>query len=486
MAILENNISKDLASAFSALTSKVSGYDTLFDYYDGDQPLKYNSTRLQTVFKRLDVQFTENWCAVVIDSTYNRINLQSVSIAEKQDMKSNIFEAAIARIKARLEGSPDKIQEKIDELIERNEIMLESDLLHRVAGITGESFYIVSRDETGAVNGWYNDPRLVHIFYDEQNPRKKKYAAKWWKDAEGKTRMVLYYPDRFEYYKTVGKSENITSASQFTPCDKDGNLVSDDSYIEINESGEIPVFHFRVDRRATKSDLKNTIPIQDAVNKLVQDMLIVSEFGAFRQKWIISNADISSLKNAPNEVWDLPAGNGEGQQTQVGDFEANDPENYIKSIDREVNVISAITSTPKHFFFDTGSSQISGEALITMEAPLNDKAKKRTELFVPVWKEIFIYMLKLAGSDKVEKQSLVISFDEPQTVQPKTEAEIIGLLVTAGIPLVTALRDAGWEQSKIDQMIVDLQEQRDVESTSLAESLLRAERNFSDPDKNDI
>ena len=46
------------------------------------------------------------------------------------------------------------------------------------------------------------------------------------------------------------------------------------------------------------------IPLQNAINKLVTDLMVAAEYGAFMQRWIISNADTSSLKNAPNEIWE--------------------------------------------------------------------------------------------------------------------------------------------------------------------------------------
>jgi hypothetical protein len=478
----EQRTMTDLEKAYAVLTAKQEPYNKLFDYYDGDQPLKYNTSRLKEIFRNLDINLTENWCSVVIDSTYTRVNLLGASIATEEKETKNVFTEAILRIKERIVGGADKNQEKLDKIVEDNEIILDSDDIHKVAGIIGESYYIVGKTEDG-VEGFYNDPRLVHIFYEEENPRKKKFAAKWWVDEDGNRRMVLYYVDHFEYYKTEGKAKDITGASQFMPTDKDGVFSEDNT--ELNDTGQIPVFHFRVDRRIIKSDLKNIIPPQDFVNKLVSDMAIVAEFGAMRQKWIITNSDIKGrLKNAPNEIWALPAGDGEGQQTRVGDFEANDPDTYIKAIDREVNVISSLSQTPKHFFFNTGTTQISGEALIVLESPLNDKANNRIDIFTPTWKKVLAYMLELDGA-KVDSQAILVKFENPETIQPKTRAEIIKVLVESGMPLVTVLRDLGWSQAQIDQFIVDLEEANEMDRASLAQSILDSERRFNNPEENE-
>jgi len=55
-----------------------------------------------------------------------------------------------------------------------------------------------------------------------------------------------------------------------------------------NPYGRVPVFHFP-NRRVYDygiSDLADVIPIQDALNKALMDMLVAMEFGAFKQRWV--------------------------------------------------------------------------------------------------------------------------------------------------------------------------------------------------------
>ncbi|HUW08200.1 MAG TPA: hypothetical protein VM537_00645, partial [Anaerolineae bacterium] len=66
----------DLEMAHHALKSKTSIYDILWNYYDGDQPLIYSAKRLQELFRDIDARFSENWCAVVVDSVIDRLDLK--------------------------------------------------------------------------------------------------------------------------------------------------------------------------------------------------------------------------------------------------------------------------------------------------------------------------------------------------------------------------------------------------------------------------
>jgi len=475
---------KDLERAYKVLRAKQAPYTARFDYYDGNQPLKYNSSRFKDIFQDLDANFSENWCAVVIDSCYNRVNLTGVNIlTENVEESESTIAAALNRLLRRKEAETINVQTRLEEIASRNEILLESDTVSKVAGIIGESFYICGKDDDGKAQGFYNDPRMVHAFYNELNPRKMDYAAKWWLSEEQKViKMILFYEDRFEFYMTEETEKPAELGDEgwqkFQPATSDWEYTEEGGNVEPNEEGIIPVFHFRPDRRKVKSDLKNVFTLQDAINKLASDMMITSEFSAFRQRFVISNAEVEGvLRNAPNEIWDIPAGDGEGQSTQVGDLAASDPMTYIEPINREVNVISSITQTPKHFFLSTNTSNISGEALIALEAPLNDKAQARIDIFIPTWRQVFSYMLMVEG-ENVPTTEIDVVFEAPETVQPRTRSEIREIDTRTGIPLVTVLRREGWSQEEIDQLLIDQKHETEQNQADMASMMLGAERQF--------
>lgn len=435
---------KDLQRAFKTLRAKQEPYTTLFNYYDGEQPLVYTANRLNEIFKDLDAYFAENWCSVVIDSARDRVNLREI----------NVEGSANARWK---------------EIWEASEISLESDDVHEAAMVAGEGYFIAWPDEDNVIQGYHNDPRLVHLFYENGEPRKKKFAAKMWVSDDERLNMTLYYADKLEYYKTRNKAKNVMDANSFEPTRETS---------AENPYGEIPVFHYRMGQRKVKSDLKNVIPIQNGINKLLTDMMVTAEFMAFPQRYVISQAEVQGkLKVAPKEIWDLPAGDGMGQQTQAGQFEAAKLENYLNSIDNLATALGSITRTPKHYFFSVGSN-LSGEALIAMEAPLNKKAQDRVDRFVPPWKQAALFMLRAAG-ETVRPEDVTPIFDRPETVQPRTEAETRQMNVNAGVPLVTVMRDEGKSQAYIDKMLKDKKEEATRNQSNLANSLLEAERKFN-------
>jgi len=433
----------DLEMAVSALLGKQRPYATLYDYYLGRQPLAYTSERLREVFRRLDTRFSENLCALVVNSVGDKLTLKGITVKGRADA-----------------------QAQIDGIFGSVNLELIAEDVHEGTLVTGESYLIVWKDDEGKVQGFYNDPRMCHVFYDAENPYETRVAAKMYVMDDGKVNLILYYADHLEYYVTrskVGAASELT-AKRFELTDEKENPYK-----------AIPVFQFRL-HRDVRSELADVIPLQDAANKLLSDMLVVAEFGAFRQRWVISNSDTTQLKNAPNEIWSIPAGDGTGQQTQVGDLAPTDLLGYLNAIDKLATAIGVISRTPKHFLYGQGGDP-SGEALIAAEAPLNRKASDYISRLTPTWKQALSFALTLMGTP-VDPSAITLQYERPETVQPLTTSLIRQNSVTAGIPLVTTLRREGWSETEIEQMEEDRAAESEAQTQSLGAALARAQRTF--------
>ena len=430
-------ISKDLELAYKAIIGKRADQTLAWNYYLGNHPLVYANERLRDIFTG-EVKFSENWCSVVIDTMKERIDLTGFTV-------------------------PDTAQSVIDDLVTANELTIESDDLHEAALVTGEAYLIIWPNADGQTEIYYNDPRLCQAFYQADRPRAMRFAAKMWAGDDEYLRMILYYPDRLEYYKSTKKAENVTSANAFEPDeDTAAGGVAENIY------DQIPVFHFRP-RRQVISDIADVIPIQNGLNKLLTDMMVAAEFGAFRQRWVISNSDTAALKNSPNEIWTIPAGDGIGQQTMVGDFSATELGNYLNAINDLAGAIGKITRVPKHYFYNQGGDP-SGEALIAMEAPLTHKAEKRIERFEMTWKQAISFALRIGGVD-VPLDEIEPVWKAVQTIQPKTQAEIRYYNKQAGMPLTTILRREGWTDAELEDLDDDRQAEQ-AASQALGNQLL--------------
>lgn len=420
-------MTSDLEIAYKAIKAKRLRYDLLWAYYDGQHPLVYSASRLREIFKNLDAHFSENWCAVVVDTPLDRIHIERFSVTGQ-----------------------DTVTDSLARLWMDTGLALDAYDAHLCALVTGEAAIVAGLDEDGNVEAYYNDSRLIHVQYDPERPHVVRFAAKLWDDRDENGddywQMTLYYPDHFEYY-IARKKELPVNARAFELAGSETNIY-----------GVIPLFHLTRERRALSSELQNVINPQDQLNKLLSDMMVAAEFGAYKQRYLISQASPKApLKNSPGMVWDIPASDGQGQPTSVGELNATELGNYIAALDRCANVIAAISRTPKHYFFQTGDVP-SGEALKAMESPLTKKVMRYEERFEPTWRALGAFLLQLANLGTFKPNDLDVVWTEPATETPLTEAQTAQTYTGAGMPLVTALRRQGWSETELEQLEQDKQD----------------------------
>ncbi len=209
-------------------------------------------------------------------------------------------------------------------------------------------------------------------------------------------------------------------------------------------------------------------------------MMVASEFGAFMQRVIISTTDVTdaakSMKAGAAEVVVVP-GNAEpeGQDTEVKQFEATKLENYIKAIDHVALTIALRAHLPKHYLLQQGD--VSGEALIAMEAALTKDAGAYQARLDVTWKSLAAFVMGLSGHS-VKAKDIECVWEDEHTVQPYTEALIVQTYAKAGMPLPAILRHVGWPEEKIAEFMKDLEAEEKRAATMGAAALAEARMKF--------
>lgn len=425
----------DLEKAIEVIKAKEPILTNFYKYVNGPQPLRYSTERLEDAFEDIKVHFEINWCAVVVDATNDRLGVSGFQIGETTANKW------------------------MEDQFEKMEVAIESQKVHKAALGYTQGYLIIWKNDQDEVEIYYNDPRMVEVFYDPDRPKKKLYAAKWFVTADPKVQeMTLYYPDRIEHWQARLDKQSEVKAKSF-------KLASSDP----NPYGVIPVFEFYCEGEITR-----VLTLQDAVNKMFSDMMVAGEFGAFTQRWIVSQADPSDLKNSPGQVWWIPAADGQGQQSSVGEFGQTDLGKYLDAMDRLATSLFIITRTPKHYLVSAGAS-ISGEALIAMEAPFVKKVDWYKKRFTPFWKDAAKFILQLGGY-AVDSSMIEITWARSESTQPLTEAQTGQTWFNTGLPLVTILRRMGWSEPEITNMLADMKKEK-KEKLSVAQATLEALRN---------
>lgn len=410
----------DLKICFDALQAKAYHHMNAWRYYDGNHPIAFTNPKLAEVIPN-GVVFKKNWCQVVVNTTRDRLKLASWNHEDQQVM--------------------DRAAELWKRVLGRNETRI-----YVAALTTGEGYLMIwPRIDGQGVSAYYHDPLQCEVIYEHEAPDVPRVACKRWpvKTPNGEAmRLNIYYPTHIQHYVAPRVDASTHGAFQ---------LESE----EMNPYGTIPLFRFCVDERRNEGELTvGVISLQDAMNKLLNDMMVASEYASFPQRWGIGQwSEDSKVPIGAGTLLKIP-GSVEGEQpASVGAFPTSDPQNYLQSIGALSNDMAVLTGTPKHYF-DPAGANVSGEALQALEGPLIAKVEMYQQILGYEWSRAMAFALKLDGME-VDAEDIEPVWTPPHTVQPMSQAQTRLTNTQAGIPLINLLRDEGWTDEQIDQLKED-------------------------------
>jgi len=438
----------DIKLALEHILTRRDSYKHAESYYEGHQPEVFLDQRWYRLFKNPSLDFRFNFSKTVVDSVLNRLEINQVLTTSTE------------------------AQAYIDQIWEQTDLKLDINEIHRNALVYGDCYAIVWPDANGNLAIDYNSPLTTVVIYDQENPRIKSFAAKMWQytelDGRKTIKLNLYYPDRIEKYAGMGEIENMTAGN--------GNQFA---LIETvpNPWGECPVFHFRTYKQYGKPEHADAYGPQDAINKLIATHMLSVDYQGAPQRYALSNGGVSAelddfaddanarenlgaLKNGPGELWYLQG------VTQVGQFEAANPETFTKPVTEFVNAMAAITSTPTHYFVK-GSYIPSGQALRVAEAPLFKKVLNRQLAFGSTWRDLFKFMFKVEGI----VAEIEIKWHNPESIDSLENWDIAVRKKSVGMPLEQILVELGYDPQIAEQIADSAIPANDISFASSAEAL---------------
>jgi len=396
--------------AIAAITEAQEDYQRFEDYYLGDHKLEFATDRWKDVFGTMFEEFSDNWCQVVVDSVVHRMEIDGWRSEDDDDAAK-----------------------RAEDIWDRNSLEVEEDDLHTQTLVKGDAYLIVQPDPDKEKEAllFYNDAIDMSVQYDSSNRRRIIRAAKRYTDADGNKWMVIYFPDRTEKWLVPNKTPfaQIWAVAEAIEVMPDGwQLVADIP----NPHDEVPVFHFK--NRALGSthgisELKNVIPMQNTVNKLLMDLMVGSEFGHYKQKWISGGGHPKDgWKAGAMRLWATTDPNA-----KFGEFGQIDLEPLVKAIDLVVGHIAKTTQTPLHYLRSSGDMP-SGEALKTAESGLVKKCVARQKQWGAAWSAAMDFAILIETGNK-PKSPVKPVWQSPETRHVLEQAQTAQLKAVLGIPL---------------------------------------------------
>jgi hypothetical protein len=204
------------------------------------------------------------------------------------------------------------------------------------------------------------------------------------------------------------------------------------------------------------SEIASILPLQDLLNKLFVDLMVASEYGAFRQRWATgleipvdpeTGKPVEPFKASVERVWSTAV-----EGAKFGDFEQTDLSGVIASIETTIQHIASKTRTPPHYLLGQSGTFPSGESLKATETGLVAKARRRMRDFGEAWEEVERLAFRAAGDASRG------AYTEAETVwhdpESRTEAEHVDALVklsSIGVPQEQLWEDAGYTPTQIER-----------------------------------
>lgn len=407
----------ELSKQLTARWRRIKIYD---EYYRGEHRLAFASEKYRTQFGKLFSRFADNWMPIVVDAVAERLNVQGFRFGEQA-------------------GDQDAWT-----IWQRNQLDVDSQIAHTEALIAGMAYTLVGPDADERAQITIEHAAQAIVAFAPGSRRRRVAGLKRWQADDGRMMATVYMPDYVWKWQSRRPVKG-TGKFMWEPRDRE-----DDVWPLPNPLGVVPLVPLRnrpLLLTEGTSELHGVIELQDAVNKLVADMLIASEYGAYRQRFVAGmEVPIDEATKKPREPFTSGPGKlwiAETKDAKFGEFEASDLRNFVTGIEMLVQHAASQTRTPPHYFYLKGTFP-SGESIKSAETGLVAKARKTMMPFGEGWEETMRLSFALEGDDRAQVIDAETIWADPES---RSESEHVDALVKKkqlGVPDEQLQEDAGY------------------------------------------
>jgi hypothetical protein len=425
--IAERTASDWLAILSARLDAQITRVAIPEAYYNGDHPLQFATSKFKEAFGNLFSAFADNWCPLVVDAPVERLQIVGFRTTDTPEADNAAWD-----------------------IWQRNALDVESVIAHTEAGKCGTAYLLVDPNNGDPLITVEHATQMV-VAYDPGNRRHRLAALKRWRGDDGYLYATLFLPDYvFRFESKAAQQTHGSDPIEWRERDGGGGP---------NPLGVVPVVP--LENAPTllgggESDLKPAIPIQNAINKLCTDMLVASEFGAFRQR-VLTGVEIprdpetgrplgrSEIVAAMSRLWTF-----ESSEAKVYDLNATDLTNFVRAVDMFIQHLAAQTHTPPHYLLGQVVNA-SGDALKVAEAGLVSKCQRKILYYSDPWEEAVALALAAKGR-KVASADVQSLWSDPERT---SLGELVDAAVkkrTLSVPLEVVWLELGYTPAQIQDM----------------------------------
>lgn len=410
-------------------------------YFEGNHPLAFASERFRRAFGGLFEEFADNWCELVVDAVEERLNVEGFRFGADQAADRDAWR-----------------------IWQANQLDAQSLLGHTEALVCGTASVLVQPGRDPATPEiTVEHPSQMIVATAPGQPQRRLAALKRWAEDDGVEFATLYLPHAIYKFRTR-RSNEPAPPSAMRPEDRSRWVpreVRGEAWPLPNPLGAVSVVPLPNRPRLLKpgrSEIAQVIPVQNAVNKLLTDLIVMAELGALPARWAsgfeLDEDPETNQPRPPQFVIDLLTKwvIGEDQGSQFGQFPQPDLTGIIKAIELVVQHLASRTRTPPHYFYLSGQFP-SGESIKSAETGLVAKVRRKMIFFGEAWEEVLRLAFAITGD--MAKASIV----EVETIwgdpESRTEGEHIDAVgkkrTMLELPREMAWEDAGLSPVQIER-----------------------------------
>lgn len=389
------------------------------DYYEGRHSLLFAQEKFRNAYGRLIGRFSDNFCSLIVDAVAERLQVEGFRMTDDPDADRDAWN-----------------------IWQRNDMDSRSSTAMIESLISARSFATVWGDSDGQPIIQLEDANEIAVWYDTGIDRRlPQVALKRWQDEWGMWHARLWTP---------------TASYKMTGNDRFGSWGEYE--VTPNPLGVVPVVELANRPRLRfdpSSELSLIAPIQDAINKVVRDALVASEFAAYPQRWVtgleIEVDEDGQAKKPPFDPALDRMFQAEDSTVSFGQFAAADLGNYVKLIDTLVQHIATVSRVPFHYFLINGGQAPSGEAIASAEAGLVAKVRDRQLHFGDAWERVMRLSFRVLGDERANASTAETIWRDPEY---RTEGQHIDALMklrSLGVPFEQLWEDAGYSPSQVER-----------------------------------
>lgn len=421
------------------------------DYYQGAHKLAYASPEFSSYFGSQFEGFSDNWCAPVVESPAERMNLLGIRLGDERSVDKEL--ATAWRAAGGERGSSEAFV-----------VMLAA----------SRAFATVWGDEDDNPTIDWERPDQAIIRYDPDR-RKRTHALKLWRD-EKKEYATVYTPESVWKFERDSFVDGRTQAGVILPVSaasiggwKPRQPSTDDTWPIPNPMGVVPMVELRNQTLLDDnpmSDIDGVSAMQDAINLVWAYLMNALDYASLPQR-IVTGADMPTLPVLNKEgqvigrkpveldqlvrdriLW-VPSPNAKTSEWTAANLAV-----FSDVIERAIEHIAAQTRTPPHYLI--GKIQnVAAEALTAAETGLVSKTNERVTYVTPELRELQ-GLVALAMGDEAKALACRSGVLHWSDIQFRALSQKVDALVKArqmGFPFEWIAEQYGLEPSEVERVI---------------------------------